>query len=109
LYPSAFAQEPNFTMAIIEQPMPDFTLPAYQGGEVTLSSLRGKNVVVIFPRGNAAEGRLCTICSYKYVELLDLEKAQHLRKKYNLEILYVFPYAGETVKERQQSRPAHPE
>jgi peroxiredoxin len=28
--------------------MPDFTLPVYQGGALTLSSLRGKNVLILF-------------------------------------------------------------
>jgi peroxiredoxin len=50
--------------------MPDFTLPAYQGGTVTLSALRGKNVMIIFPRGYAAENYWCTICNYKYAELI---------------------------------------
>jgi len=30
---------------------PDFTLPAIGGGEVTLSALRGKPVVLVFLRG----------------------------------------------------------
>jgi peroxiredoxin Q/BCP len=30
---------------------PDFTLPAIDGGEVTLSSLRGRPVVLVFLRG----------------------------------------------------------
>jgi len=43
--------------------MLDFTLPAYQGGTVTLSALKGKNVMIIFPRGYAAENYWCTICN----------------------------------------------
>ncbi|MCK7515024.1 MAG: peroxiredoxin family protein [Desulfobacterales bacterium] len=73
--------------------MPDFTLPVYQGGTLTLSSLRGKNVLILFPRGYAAENYWCTICNYRYVELAELEKARRIREKYNLEILVVFPYA----------------
>ena len=69
--------------------MPDFTLPAYQGGVIKLSDLRGKNVMIIFPRGYAAPGAWCTICDYKYIELTELEKTAQLRKKYNLEILFV--------------------
>jgi peroxiredoxin len=101
----AFSQEPEFKPAIIEQPMPDFTLPAYQGGEITLSSLRGKNVLIIFPRGYAAEGRWCTIDDYKYAELLDLEKKEQLRKKYGLEILCVFPYSKDIVKQWLEAVP----
>jgi len=84
--------------AIVGQPMADFTLPVYQGGTLTLSSLRGKNVLILFPRGYAAENYWCTICNYRYVELAELEKAQKIREKYNLEILVVFPYAHDVVK-----------
>jgi peroxiredoxin len=93
----ALSQEPQVKPALLEQPMPDFTLPALQGGTVTLSSLKGKNVLIIFPRGFAAEGRWCTICNYKYAELIDFEKTEDLRKKFDLEILYIFPYGKETV------------
>jgi peroxiredoxin len=102
---AVFSQEPEFKPAIIEQPMPDFTLLAYQGGEITLSSLRGKNVLIIFPRGYAAEGRWCTIDDYKYAELLDLEKKEQLRKKYGLEILCVFPYSKDIVKQWLEAVP----
>lgn len=83
---------------VVGQPMPDFTLPVYQGGALTLSSLRGKNVLILFPRGYAAENYWCTICNYRYVELAELEKAQKIREKYNVEVLVVFPYARDTVK-----------
>jgi peroxiredoxin len=99
LSPPARAQEPEIRPVLLGEQMPDFTLPAFQGGEVTLSKLRGKNVMIVFPRGFAAEGRWCTICNYKYGELVDLEKTEHLRQKYNLEILYVFPYGKDTVKQ----------
>jgi peroxiredoxin len=103
--PQAKAQAPEVKPAIIEQPMPDFTLPAYQGGEVTLSKLRGKNVMIIFSRGYAAPNYWCTICNYRYVELAELEKAQQIRKKYNVEVLFVFPYSQETVKSWLEALP----
>src|SRR4030066_1619442 len=93
----ALSQEPEVKPALLEQPMPGFTLPIFQGGSVSLSSLKGKNVLIVFPRGFAAEGRWCTICNYKYAELVDFEKTEQLRKKFDLEILYVFPYGKETV------------
>jgi peroxiredoxin len=95
----ALSQEAEVKPALLEQPMPDFTLPAFQGGSVSLSSLKGKNVLIVFPRGFAAEGRWCTICNYKYAELVDFEKTEQLRKKFNLEILYVFPYGQQTVQQ----------
>jgi len=77
--------------------MPDFSLRSYQGQEIRLSSLKGKNVMLIFPRGYAGPDRWCTICHYKYVELAELERTSQIRKKYNLEILFVLPYPREIV------------
>jgi len=101
----AITQDQEIRPVSLGEAMPDFTLPLYQGGELTLSSLKGKNVMIVFPRGYAAEGRWCTICNYKYAELLDLEKNEQLRKKYNLEILYILPYPRETVSQWLQILP----
>ena len=65
---------------------------------VSLSSLKGKNVLLIFPRGFAAEARWCTIDNYKYAELVDFEKSAEIRKKYDVEIVFVFPYGQDVVK-----------
>jgi len=100
------AQTPEIKPAILGQPMPDFTLPSLQGPEVALSKLKGKNVLVIFPRGYAAENYWCTICNYYYAELVELERTESVRKKFNLEILYVFPYAKETVQAWVNDLPA---
>ena len=95
--------------ALIGHPMPDFTLPVYQGGTLTLSSLRGKNVLLLFPRGYAAKDYWCTICNYQYVELAELEKARKIREKYNLEIVVVFPYTRDVVKTWLEALPAQME
>ena len=102
----AQATEPRPQPAVVGQPMADFTLPVYQGGTMTLSSLRGKNVLILFPRGWAAENYWCTICNYRYVELAELEKAQKIREKYNLEILVVFPYTRDVVKAWLEALPS---
>lgn len=81
------------------QPMPDFTLPVYQGGEVGLSELKGKNVLLIFPRGLAGKDHWCHVCNYHYAELADLEIDRNIREKYNLEILFVLPYSSAMVQE----------
>lgn len=70
---------------------PAITLPAVQGGEVSLPALKGKNVLIVFPRGRVAD-HWCQICHYQYAELADLEKTLQFRKKYNLEVLFVLPY-----------------
>lgn len=99
LPPAAFGQDQEIRPVTVGDPMPDFTLPTYQGNSLTLSSLKGKNVMIIFPRGYAAEGAWCTICNYKYAELIDVEKKEGLRKAYDLEILIVLPYGRDTVKQ----------
>ena len=43
----------NSSTASVGTQAPDFTLPKVGGGEVTLSSLRGKPVVLVFLRGFA--------------------------------------------------------
>ncbi len=85
---------------------PDFTLPAFQGGEVTLSKLQGKTVLLIFPRGWAAPDHWCNICNYQYAELAELEKTQGIRKANNLEILFVMPYSREVVQDWLDKFPA---
>lgn len=75
---------------------PEFTLPAIQGGEISLAALKGKNVLIVFPRGRVAD-HWCQICHYQYAEMADLEKTLQFRKKYNLEVLFVLPYDPATV------------
>ena len=79
------------------QGMPDFTLPVYQGGELRLSSLRGKTLLIVFPRGLAGQDHWCHVCNYQHSELVDAEMNQQIRKKNNLEIIYVFPYNREMI------------
>ena len=100
------AQTTEIKPAILGRPMPDFSLPSLQGPEVALSKLKGKNVLIVFPRGYAAENYWCTICNYYYAELVELERTESVRKKFNLEILYVFPYAKETVQAWVDDLPA---
>lgn len=102
---SGQSQEPTIRPALLNQPMPDFSLPTYQGPIIRLSELKGKNIMLIFPRGLAATERWCTICHYKYMELVELEKAQQIRQKYNLEIIFVFPYSRDIVQKWLEALP----
>jgi peroxiredoxin len=77
--------------------MPDFSLTSYQGGDVSISGLKGKNVLLIFPRGKFQDEIWCSICQYQYAELADIDIKDQVRKKYNLEVLYVLPYGQDTV------------
>jgi peroxiredoxin len=95
----ALSQTTEMGPVSLEEPMPDFTLPTHQGGEVTLSRLEGKNVLLIFPRGRSREGSWCHVCNYQYAELVELEQREQIREKYNMEVLFVLPYSREMVKE----------
>jgi peroxiredoxin len=91
------AQAPAVSPVTVGSPMPDFTLPAYQGGTVSLSALKGKTIVLIFPRGYSAPGAWCHVCNYQYSELADYDAKTQFRKKANTEILFVLPYAKEAI------------
>jgi thiol-disulfide isomerase/thioredoxin len=83
---------------IAGDPMPDFTLPIYGGGEFTLSKYRGKNVLLMFPRGWLG-ANWCTYCPYQYLELEKLIRESDLKNKYNLEVAFVLPYGIDMAKD----------
>jgi peroxiredoxin len=91
------AQAPPLAPVTVGSPMPDLTLPTYQGGWVTLSALKGKTVILIFPRGYAGLNAWCHVCNYQYSELVEYEAAHQFRKQANVEILFVMPYAKEVL------------
>ena len=83
----------------VGSPMPDFTLPVYQGGEMTLSQLRGKNVMIVFPRGLSRPDGWCHVCPYQHAELVEYEAETGFRARANLEILFVLPYTRDKIGE----------
>lgn len=83
--------------AMLDRAMTNFTMPTYDGKTVSLSDFKGKNVLIVFPRGYAAENRWCSICNYQYAQMLDLDK--RIKGKADLQILYVFPYSEEKAHE----------
>jgi peroxiredoxin len=91
------AQAPPIAPVSVGGPMPAFTLPAYQGGSVSLAALKGKTVILIFPRGYSGPGSWCHVCNYQYSELVEFDARQQFRKKANVEILFVLPYAKEAI------------
>jgi hypothetical protein len=83
----------------VGSPMPDFTLPVFQDGELSLSELRGKNVMIVFPRGLSRPDSWCHVCPYQHAELARYETETSFRTRENLEILYVLPYPEAKVQE----------
>lgn len=98
LNPGFLHAQGNMTGPVtVGQQMPDFTLPIYQGGDMTLSKLKGKMVLLIFPRGKFKPDEWCHFGIYKYVELCELEKEMKLKEEFNLEIFYVISYSREMI------------
>ncbi|MCX6284130.1 MAG: nuclear transport factor 2 family protein [Bacteroidetes bacterium] len=76
--------------------MPGFSLPVHGGGKYTLSDHKGKNILLMFPRGWVGNS-WCAFCPYQYLDLADLEKKEQIMKKYNIEIVFVMPYNDERI------------
>jgi peroxiredoxin len=95
----------RFLPAVVGLPMPDFTLPVYGGGTFTLSEQKGKNVLLFFPRGSLGK-TWCKICQYTYVEVNERERLEGLKKKYNMEIVFVLPYTSEKISDFFKTIPA---
>jgi alkyl hydroperoxide reductase subunit AhpC len=89
---------------IAGNPMPDFTLPVYGGGSFNLADYKGKNVMLMFPRGWVGNS-WCSYCPYQYLELEQLEKKSGIMAKNNLQVVYVMPYSSEKIKDWMEKFP----
>jgi peroxiredoxin len=102
---------PNLSLTLQEamtviagDPMPGFTLPVYGGGIFDLSDYRGKNVMLIFPRGWTGNN-WCSYCPYQYLELEKLEKESKIMAKNNLQVAYVMPYSSDRIQDWMEKFP----
>jgi len=92
------AQAAVIKKAYLEQPMSDFELAALDGKTVKLSALKGRNVMLVFPRVFYAVDGDCSICGYQYAELADQYQAGKWKERFNLDVLYVFPFSAEVIR-----------
>lgn len=90
---------------IVGDTIPNFTLPVFGGGSFTLADYRGKNVILLFPRGWVGNA-WCAYCAYQYLELEQLQQRSDIESKYNLKIAFVMPYAWEKTKDWLDKFPA---
>jgi peroxiredoxin len=86
------------TIVKVSDTMPGFTLPSLMGENISLSDYKGKNVMLVFPRGKVAD-HWCQICHYQYVELSELDVSEKIEEQYNLKIVYILPYDRKQVEE----------
>jgi hypothetical protein len=98
LVPPLAAQAPAIKKAYLGQPMADFELATLDGKMVRLSALKGKNVMLVFPRVFYAVDEYCSLCGYQYAELADHYQAGRWKEKFNLEVLYVLPFSTEVTR-----------
>ena len=94
---TAHAQVARVQPGLVERVMPDFSLSGLDGRVVALSQLKGRAVIIVFPRGKVAEAdgsdpHWCQLCHYQYAELAELEKTTSFRAALKVDVLFVLPY-----------------
>lgn len=92
-----FPQKKPLDLAVIGEQLKDFTLPVYNGGEFQLANEKGKNVLLVFPRGYYDKDVWCDICAYEYLDLVDEFYNKELAEKYNLDVVFILPYDENTI------------
>lgn len=80
----------------VNKPFPEFNLKSRNGNIISLPELKGKNILLVFPRGKVGD-HWCHLCHYQYAELAKAEIEHDIRENYNLEILYILPYTMDDV------------
>lgn len=105
-FSASYSQNKPLDLAILDEPLKDFTLPIYDGGEFKLSNELGKNVLLIFPRGYYDKDIWCDICAYEYLDLVDEFYNKHFAEKYNLDLVFILPYDTATIRKWLEDLPA---
>ena len=94
---NCYSQKKPLDLAILGEPLKDFSLPVYNGGEFQLSAEKGKNILLVFPRGYYDKDVWCDICAYEYLDLVDEFYKNRLTEKYNLDLVIILPYDKNTI------------
>ena len=97
IFGTVFAQNDNVFPVTINEEFPDITLQTAQGDAFSIADFKGKNVMLIFPRGKVTPTVWCPICHYQYLEMVMTEENEKLREKYNMEIIFVLPYSSDSL------------
>lgn len=101
----SFSQKKSLDLAIIGEPLKDFSLPVYNDYVFKLSDEKGKNVLLVFPRGYYDKNVWCDICAYEYLDLIDEFYNKRLAEKYNLDLVFILPYDTSTIKKWLEDLP----
>lgn len=95
---NSLSQKKPLDLAIIGEPLKEFSLPIYNEGIFQLSDAAGKNILLVFPRGYYDKDVWCDICAYEYLDLVDEFSNKNLAGKYNLELIFILPYDTSTIR-----------
>ncbi len=100
-----YSQNENISPGIVGDKFPDFTLQTYQGDQFSISDFRGKNILLISSRGKYNDNTWCALCYYQYADFTDVELKKQIRKKYNMEIVFLLPYNMDTIASWEKTFP----
>ena len=92
-----YSQKKPLDLAILGEPLKDFSLSVYKGGEFQLSAEESKNILLVFPRGYYDKDVWCDICAYEYLDLVDVFHNNKQADKYNLDLIVILPYSDSTI------------
>jgi len=92
-----YSQKKPLNLAILGEPLKDFSLSVYKGGEFQLSTEESKNILLVFPRGYCDKDVWCDICAYEYLDLVDVFHNNKQADKYNLDLIVILPYSDSTI------------
>ena len=92
-----YSQKKPLDLAILGEPLKDFSLSVYKGGEFQLSTEESKNILLVFPRGYYDKDVWCDICAYEYLDLVDVFHNNKQADKYNLDLIVILPYSDSTI------------
>ena len=92
-----YSQKKPLDLAILGEPLKDFSLSVYKGGEFQLSTEESKNILLVFPRGYYDKDVWCDICAYEYLDLVDVFHNNRQADKYNLDLIVILPYSDSTI------------
>jgi len=92
-----YAQNENLFPVQVEEKMPELTFTDIDGNSVNINKLDSENILLVFPRGKVTEATWCPICHYQYLEMAMIAEKYNLKKKYDLDIFFIFPYSADSL------------
>ena len=98
LVSTVYCQNENLFPVTINEKFPDITLLTHGGESIQIADYKGKNVMLIFPRGKVTPEIWCPICHYQYMEMVMAEEINNIRERYNMEIFFILPYSSDSLK-----------